>query len=141
MYATYGTPIERDGGVAPANRPGAGGGRGTPARTPLVISLQREVIDGVVWPLAHDPHAPGTAREITAAFLGHWHAGQEIAETALLVVSELVTNAVEHAQPPLAVHFSLELDWQLRVEVADRGPAPTKDAWTATGEADEHGAA
>ncbi|WP_405594548.1 ATP-binding protein [Streptomyces sp. NBC_01092] len=97
-------------------------------------------MDDAAWSLPHRPQAAGAAREVIAAVLADWHVDEEASEAALLVVSELVTNAVEHARPPLALHLIREPDHlQFRVEVADGGPAVGEGAWTASCEADEHG--
>ncbi|HYN66393.1 MAG TPA: ATP-binding protein [Ornithinibacter sp.] len=44
-------------------------------------------------------------------------------DVPVLLVSELVTNAIRHAQPPLALH-ALTRDGGLRVEVHDGGSDP-----------------
>jgi anti-sigma regulatory factor (Ser/Thr protein kinase) len=47
----------------------------------------------------------------------------ELMDTALLVVSELVTNALTHARPPVSVQV-LTCGQRLRVEVNDHLPSP-----------------
>jgi two-component sensor histidine kinase len=50
-----------------------------------------------------------------------WRLDREMTDTALLLVSELVTNAIRHGTPP--VRLSLRLDRErLRVEVTDSSP-------------------
>ncbi|MEW2424690.1 ATP-binding protein [Streptomyces nigra] len=90
--------------------------------------------------LMHRPDAAGTARAITRAVLGDWHVGQTAAESVLLVVSELVTNAVEHALPPvvLRLHRDRAGD-QVWVGVTDGGPAQVDGAWTSSCIREEHG--
>ncbi|MER5556961.1 ATP-binding protein [Streptomyces sp. NPDC002793] len=96
--------------------------------------------DDVTWRLPHCPQAVGTAREITAAVLNDWHVAQDSAEAAVLVVSELVTNAVEHALPPIALHLHRERAGErVWVGVTDSGPAAGEGAWTASCADDEHG--
>ncbi len=81
-----------------------------------------------------------TARAIAAEVLDHWRMDPETSEVALLVVSELVTNSVEHAQPPLALHLVRDrLRRQVRVEVTDGGPSAHEGEWTASCAPDEHG--
>ncbi|PSM39110.1 ATP-binding protein [Streptomyces dioscori] len=77
---------------------------------------------------------------MTAAVLAEWHLGLGTAEAALLVVSELVTNAVEHAQPPVTLHLHLERAGScIWVGVSDGGPAKNKGLWTSSCADDEHG--
>ena len=64
--------------------------------------------------------AAGVARQVTREALAAWRVAH-IEETAVLLVSELVTNAVRHARPGrLAMALSLEAAgaW-LRIEVHD----------------------
>lgn len=55
------------------------------------------------WPLPPDTTAPGVARHIVASALTSWRDPHD----AVLVASELVTNAVQHGLPPieLNLHF------------------------------------
>lgn len=55
---------------------------------------------GPLWPLPHRAEAARTARRLAHTVLGGWGVVQETIDDALLVVSELITNAVEHALPP-----------------------------------------
>ncbi|MFF7756171.1 ATP-binding protein [Streptomyces sp. NPDC007971] len=92
------------------------------------------------WTLAHDPEAAGEARKITKEFLAQWSVAEDTADSVLLTVSELVTNAVEHAQPP--VNFGLSRDpgtQRVHIEVSDGGPAATDGDWAASCTPDEHG--
>ncbi|MBM9624570.1 ATP-binding protein [Streptomyces zhihengii] len=91
-------------------------------------------------PLKHSRQSPGLARRITASALASWGVDEDTIATALLVVSELVTNAVEHAQPSIVLHLSCERARQrLRVQVADGGPASSEGSWTSSCAPDEHG--
>ncbi|MFE4967826.1 SpoIIE family protein phosphatase [Streptomyces sp. NPDC056660] len=82
--------------------------------------------------LPGSPLAPGSARALVRACLDEWtdcgllEPGQRVAEDAMVVVSELVTNAVVHAGT------DVEVDWWLEeareetafvVEVTDRHPS------------------
>jgi anti-sigma regulatory factor (Ser/Thr protein kinase) len=92
------------------------------------------------WPLAHRPEAAGEARRITKELLTRWSVDEDAANSVLLTVSELVTNAVEHAQPPL--NFGLSRDpgtRRVHIEVSDGGPAATDGDWAAGCAPDEHG--
>lgn len=68
------------------------------------------------WELPSEPSVVAQARARTAGQLAGWGL-QEITFTAELLVSELVTNAIRHAQPPI----QLRLIWDevLSVEVSD----------------------
>ena len=64
------------------------------------------------------PRGPATARHIVSSLLEGWQLG-ELAPDAALIVSELVSNAVEHA--PIGDSFELELLChadRLRISVA-----------------------
>ncbi|MEV5440525.1 ATP-binding protein [Streptomyces sp. NPDC052682] len=95
-----------------------------------------------VCPLPHAPEAVPAVRRRTRAVLADWEVSPEIAEDSLLVVSELITNAVLHALPPA----QLRLRWSrsqgpgtLRVEVTDAGPAGAAGQVPAGTDPDEHG--
>jgi anti-sigma regulatory factor (Ser/Thr protein kinase) len=95
---------------------------------------------GGVWPLTHRPEAAGEARRITKEVLTRWSVAEGVADSVLLTVSELVTNAVEHAQPPL--NFELSRDpgtRRVHIEVSDGGPASTDGDWAASCTRGEHG--
>ncbi|MEU8980451.1 ATP-binding protein [Streptomyces sp. NPDC048309] len=95
---------------------------------------------GSAWPLAHRPEAAGEARKITKEVLARWEVAEEAADSVLLTVSELVTNAVEHAQPPLNLELSRDPGTRrVHIEVSDGGPAATDGDWAADGAPDEHG--
>ncbi|MEU8735545.1 ATP-binding protein [Streptomyces tendae] len=130
MYATA-EDLERraqDTCRAPDGRDTAVSGAGTPAG------------DDVTQPLEHRPEAAGAARAITSAVLEDWHVGQKVGQAVLLVVSELVTNAVEHALPPVALHLHRErTGGHVWVGVTDGGLAHDKGEWTSSCTQEEHG--
>jgi anti-sigma regulatory factor (Ser/Thr protein kinase) len=68
------------------------------------------------------PEAPRHARRFVAHLLGRLEADSVLDQTVLLV-SELVTNAVLHARTPVTVEVSLTGD-VLRVGVGDASPTP-----------------
>jgi anti-sigma regulatory factor (Ser/Thr protein kinase) len=78
-----------------------------------------------------DPQAVATARRATAAQLDRWEL-DELRADAELLVSELVTNAVAHADPPVTLRVHVDEE-RTRVEVTDgvrdvpvvRDPPPT----------------
>ncbi|WP_374206379.1 SpoIIE family protein phosphatase [Streptomyces sp. WAC04114] len=86
----------------------------------------------VVWRL---PDAVMHARRFSARTLRSWGIAAE-ADTVLLVVSELVTNALVHTQGAVRVELTLAAD-RLRVTVNDSSPrAPAKPVvvdWESTG--------
>ena len=74
-------------------------------------AVDRPVIDGPSWTTAWDAQPmpsdlPATRTQVTAV-LTEWDVHGEAAEPTLLVVTELLTNAVEHARPPLRVTLRL----------------------------------
>ncbi|MEU2065149.1 ATP-binding protein [Streptomyces sp. NPDC013455] len=89
------------------------------------------------------PPVAGTVsvvRRRAAAVLADWDVRPELAEDALLVVSELVTNAVIHARPPAELRMSWvrgDTGGTLRIAVTDAGPVPAT-ARSAM-DPDEHG--
>ncbi|WP_229852677.1 ATP-binding protein [Streptomyces albospinus] len=104
------------------------------------ITARRPRASVGTWPLAHRPEAAGEARKITKEVLTRWSVAEEVADSVLLTVSELVTNAVEHARPPL--NFGLSRDpgtRRMHIEVSDGGPATTHGDWAASCTPDEHG--
>ncbi|MFJ3812549.1 ATP-binding protein [Streptomyces sp. NPDC090073] len=94
-------------------------------------------------PLPHDATAAGTARRHAREVLAGWGIEEEELFDALLVVSELVTNAVEHALPPIALHLRITAaadgSTMLHADVIDGGAAAQEGAWTRNCAADEHG--
>jgi anti-sigma regulatory factor (Ser/Thr protein kinase) len=96
---------------------------------------------GLEWglPLERDPLSPSTARREARKVMNSWGFEGEILDDALLVVSELVTNAVQYAQPPISLSLHLSDDQALLVEVTDGGPSLIDDGGMANRPADEHG--
>ncbi|MFJ8589673.1 ATP-binding protein [Streptomyces sp. NPDC093595] len=92
-------------------------------------------------PLEHGPLAPAIARHEARPILAAWGLSEDQIYDILLVISELVTNAVTHALPPVALHLNATADGSGRVQVhvSDGGPQRAPDNWAATRPADEHG--
>lgn len=117
-------------------------------------------VDLTLWPLrAGDGHPVGacvlvrrppvvTERDLAAvpasvpegrAFLGEFLDGRDRtagADEARLLVSEVLTNAVQHGEGPIRLRLSLTED-ELTVEVTDRGPGAPRRRHA--GKADESG--
>ncbi|NUS13693.1 MAG: ATP-binding protein [Streptomyces sp.] len=73
-------------------------------------------------PLPHRPEAGRQARRSAEGLLERWRVPEETADDVVLVVSELVSNALNHALPAVCLHLSRLPCGILRVEVADGGP-------------------
>jgi anti-sigma regulatory factor (Ser/Thr protein kinase) len=74
------------------------------------------------WRLPHSPHSARRARDLLRAQLLEWKIDGEVAFTAELLLSELVTNALVHARTPAGREIAVRAaryDDRLRVEVAD----------------------
>ncbi|MFD8029066.1 ATP-binding protein, partial [Streptomyces sp. NPDC059717] len=73
-----------------------------------IAQLNAAPVEGVeyVFPLPHSPRAVSTVRRRAEAILTRWNLPAGAAEDVLLVISELLTNAVVHAFPPAALRLS-----------------------------------
>ncbi|MGW0947813.1 ATP-binding protein [Streptomyces sp. NPDC002623] len=117
---------------------------GTPTRVPTALvkpRLSTAARTALAWglPLERDLSSPSTARREARRVMNSWGLEGEILDDALLVVSELVTNAVQYALPPISLSLHLSDDQDLLVDVSDGGPSLVDDGWTADRPADEHG--
>ncbi|MGW1024556.1 SpoIIE family protein phosphatase [Streptomyces sp. NPDC002577] len=87
------------------------------------------------WTVWRVPEAARHARRFTRRTLRKWAVTRET-DTVLLVVSELVTNALVHTEGPVRLDLT-RIEDRLRVAVADASPrTPVKPAnlgWEATG--------
>ena len=63
----------------------------------------------------------GLARDSVAALLGAAGVAQSVIDDAQLVVTELLSNAMRHAEPPLGLEVSVA-DSGVVIEVADHSP-------------------
>ncbi|MFF7558273.1 ATP-binding protein [Streptomyces olivaceus] len=89
-----------------------------PLSRPALVSSRRSCLD-----LAHHPRSCALARRWATGVLAQWATTGEDADDALLVVSELVTNAVQHACGPIRAYLGLSTGGSLHVRVDDGGPA------------------
>ncbi|WP_435280025.1 ATP-binding protein [Streptomyces sp. 1222.5] len=111
----------------------------SPKRQPVCAAEDGQRTFGLL--LDHGPLAPATARHEARPVLADWGLGEEQAYDALLVISELVTNAVTHALPPVILHLQAATDHcgHVQIHVSDGGHQPSPEAWAATRPDDEHG--
>ncbi|MFD0150427.1 ATP-binding protein [Streptomyces sp. NPDC055721] len=65
------------------------------------------------------------ARMTTGDFLGHHDVPEQCGDAVLLVVSELVTNAIRHAGGAFTLKVALS-DHRVEVAVSDSDPAPPR---------------
>ncbi|MFJ6080220.1 SpoIIE family protein phosphatase [Streptomyces sp. NPDC092369] len=88
------------------------------------------------WTVWRVPEAVGHARRFTRRALRGWGVPRDDMDAVLLVVSELVTNALVHTDGQVRLDLTLLGD-RLRVAVADSSPRtpvkPTSIGWEATG--------
>ncbi|MFJ3949421.1 ATP-binding protein [Streptomyces sp. Je 1-4] len=108
--------------------------------TAQLDAVAREA-DEHVCPLPHIPEAVSVVRRRVRTVLADWNLAPDLAEDALLVISELITNAVVHALPPAVLRLSRVVDGShaLRVEVTDAGAAAAERRPVVEPDADEHG--
>ncbi|MEU8588963.1 ATP-binding protein [Streptomyces sp. NPDC048664] len=92
--------------------------RGARSLHPLSVPANRVVAREASWPLASEPVSVSRARRLVTARLAAWKLGGELADTAELLVSELVTNALRHAPGPVRLNLRVS-DSRLRCEVED----------------------
>ncbi|MFE4533666.1 ATP-binding protein [Streptomyces scopuliridis] len=87
-------------------------------------------------PLDRSDHSCRQARQWAGAALADWShpAGDEIVDDVLLVMSELVTNAVLHACGPIRVHLERRPDGTVHLAVDDGGPAASSRPHDLAGE-------
>ncbi|MFJ3927401.1 SpoIIE family protein phosphatase [Streptomyces sp. NPDC090022] len=87
------------------------------------------------WTVWRLPDAVLHARRFTARTLRTWGLVEEV-DAALLVVSELVTNAIAHTQGEVGMDLTLSAD-RLRIAVNDASPRspvkPVSVSWESTG--------
>ncbi|AZQ34024.1 ATP-binding protein [Streptomyces cyaneochromogenes] len=89
--------------------------------------------------LAAHPGSPAQARRLTRARLNGWSVCEDTCDTAALVVSELVTNAIVHTA---SEHIVCELNdgaELVRIAVRDEGCAPGEPHPLAARPEEEHG--
>ncbi len=97
------------------------------------MALRPQRDSWTVWRL---PQAVSQARRFTRRTLRAWGVPPDAIDTALVVVSELVTNALVHTDGRVRLDLT-RINHRLRVAVADSSPRtpvkPTSIGWEATG--------
>ncbi|MFJ3333636.1 ATP-binding protein [Streptomyces sp. NPDC086766] len=89
--------------------------------------------------LAAHPGSPARARHLTRARLTGWSVCEDTCDTAALVISELVTNAVVHTASSRIVCELHDGDDLVRIAVRDQGCAPSEPHPSQRGPEEEHG--
>jgi anti-sigma regulatory factor (Ser/Thr protein kinase) len=89
--------------------------------------------------LAAHPGSVAQARRLTRARLSRWSVCEDTCETATLVVSELVTNAIVHAAGERVVCELHDGDDLVRIAVRDEGCAPGEPHPSPQRPEEEHG--
>ncbi|MGW7359965.1 ATP-binding protein [Streptomyces sp. NPDC054802] len=74
--------------------------------------------------MSADAKDVGRTRRLAKEFLDDLKISMATLDDALLVISELVTNAVLHAVPPATLRVRCTQQRLLRIEVTDGGPRP-----------------
>ncbi len=88
--------------------------------TLLLIRMPDGPLSVVTSTLAPEPRSAGTARATVRDALQRW--GQpELADTACLLVTEILTNAIQHARCPIRMHLCRAAN-EIIVEVTDDSP-------------------
>jgi CheY-like chemotaxis protein len=101
----------------------------------LLESIARPRTDEAEVALPHDPESVAAARRFVESQLTEWKLGR-LLDDALLVISELVTNAITHADSSCRIRLSVS-STTLRIDVIDGGigtPEPQPAS-----ETEEHG--
>lgn len=88
--------------------------------------------------LSAHPESVAGARRLTRARLTAWRVGQDTMDAAVLIVSELVTNAVVHTASARVVCELEHSGARLRISVTDQGHQPDGPRLSPASE-DEHG--
>lgn len=89
--------------------------------------------------LAAHPGSPAQARRLTRARLTGWSVCEDTCDTAALVVSELVTNAIVHTASDIVVCELHDGDDLVRIAVRDQGCSPDEPHPSPQRPEEEHG--
>ncbi|WP_432034137.1 ATP-binding protein [Streptomyces antibioticus] len=89
--------------------------------------------------LAAHPGSPAQARRLARTRLTGWAVCEDTCDTAALVISELVTNAIVHTDSDVVVCELYDGDDLVRISVRDEGCAPGEPHPTPQRPEEEHG--
>lgn len=81
----------------------------------------------IEWRLPRGPRSVGRARRLLAEQARAWKVPDDVADTAVLLLSELMTNAVRHGRAPAGREVGARCvldEGVFRVEVADASDVP-----------------
>ncbi|MGL5829489.1 MAG: ATP-binding protein [Angustibacter sp.] len=91
-----------------------------PAINPLLLVISNNILVKLVERVRHEPREVSRVRHRLAAELARWGVSHDDSDTAVLLTSEVVTNAIRYGLPPVEVHAEFDRG-QLRIQVADSG--------------------
>lgn len=117
---------------AAADRPGLGAAAGV---APVGAAAGRRFR----FELAAHPGSPARARRLARARLTGWSVCEDTCDTAALVISELVTNAILHTASSRVVCELHDHDDAVRIAVRDEGCAPGEPHPSPQRPEEEHG--
>ncbi|MFF4752922.1 ATP-binding protein [Streptomyces sp. NPDC002514] len=120
------------GAEAAADRPGLSADAGAAAGQATAERRFR-------FELAAHPGSPAQARRLTRDRLSGWSVCADTCDTAVLVISELVTNAIVHTASGRVVCELHDHDDVLRIAVRDEGCAPGTPHPSSQRSEEEHG--
>ncbi|PSM38983.1 ATP-binding protein [Streptomyces dioscori] len=91
----------------------------------MILTPPRRAFETAIPPdLVHVPQA----RNAAFAIMRLWDLDPSLADDMRLVVSELVSNAIEHGLGRVGLRITETAD-EVRIEVSDSNPAPARVSW------------
>ncbi|MBW8800389.1 MAG: ATP-binding protein [Streptomyces sp.] len=129
---------------AAADRLGLGADGGPPVRTRSSAGEAVDPGEGTAtrrfrFELAAHPGSPAQARRLVRARLTGWSVCADTCDTAALVISELVTNAIVHTASSRVVCELHDHDDTVRIAVQDEGCSPDEPHPSPQRPEEEHG--
>lgn len=91
-----------------------------PGTQPLEVVRCAGTGEHITWFLDFSFEAASAARRAIRPYLMKWDVDTDTVDTAYLLVSELVANAVEHGEPPVFLHLARGKD-TVTIAVQDAG--------------------